>query len=384
MREWTDYYGNVHRETLSGDEIEELGRKYRYWDDQVKAGNADAEVFGRRIEENTGVIADHSQQMRQLARALDIPLQKYKQFPQAVRTRFESKGLPQTAADALRLIREYKALQNFKRIRAVVSAPGVALTREQVKRLGEQYKLTPKQVRTLLRVEGIGKVQGAVRDTRRQLDDVSNARANVTKWVADVFGGTQEAKGKAERGAGDVRQNLERGASGARADLGAFNSSINNGLNVARSTASSGGVGVGNALEAGVISGFASTQSALAADAASAVSAAVAAARRAADAKSPSRKMRQIGEWMGQGLTEGISRHERNAAVAGRRLANAALVGSAGSRRWGVSSSVAAPGGRIADGHRYTFVIEGRPFTAIARREIAEDRNWGRRLEDRD
>jgi hypothetical protein len=327
MREWTDYYGNVHREKLSSDEIDELGRKYRYWDEQVKSGSAAAEVFGRRIEENTGVISEHSKQMRELARDLNIPLQRYKQFPQAVRTRFEAEGIVQTASDAIRLIREYKGLQSFDRIKAIISAPGVDLTRQQVVDLQKKYDLTPEQVKTLFRIEGIGEAVGA----------------------------------------------------------------LTSGINTAEGRARSGGVEIGSALKSGISSGFAGAASQLAADAANAVDAAIRTAKQHADAHSPSRKMRQIGEWMGEGLVEGMTRHERNAAEAGRRLADAALVGSGG-RRFAAASVGGAAAARsqrgrgptISEGHRYTFVIEGQPFTAIARREIADDRRWSRRLDDRD
>ncbi len=133
-------------------------------------------ILGRRTEETSGAIRDHRQEMIGLAKDLGIPLRLYKQFPKNIRTRFESRGLPQTAADAIRLVDQYKSLQNFKRIRAVISAPGVELTRRQVEDLGERYNLTPKEVKTLLRVEGLAKLLKDNKNAQDALDDTDKKR----------------------------------------------------------------------------------------------------------------------------------------------------------------------------------------------------------------
>jgi hypothetical protein len=105
---------------------------------------------------------------------LGINVKQYKDFPKEVRTRFEADGLPQIESDAVRLINSYKGLQNFKSIKAVVSAPGVDLTRGQIEKLVKQYDLTPKQKRTLITQEG-------AENTKRAIEGVTGAAKDLDK-----------------------------------------------------------------------------------------------------------------------------------------------------------------------------------------------------------
>jgi hypothetical protein len=172
--EYRDAQGNVLQQRETPQHIAELKADW----ERAKQAAVDAAVaagtFDERIRQNGITIAEHRTQMKSLADQLGINVKQYKDFPKEVRTRFEADGLPQIESDALRLIRSYDGLQNYKSIKAVVSAPGVDLTRGQVEKLAKQYELTPKQVRTLLRQEG-------AESTKKAIEGVTDSAKNLDK-----------------------------------------------------------------------------------------------------------------------------------------------------------------------------------------------------------
>ncbi|WP_134739994.1 phage tail tape measure protein [Nocardioides sp. 503] len=302
------------------------------------------ENFGKRISENTGAVAEHAAQLKTLAGELGITVAQYKTFPKEVRTRFEAEGLPQTARDAVRLIGQYKGLQNFRSIKAVVSAPGVNLSRTQVERLGKQYRLTPKQIRTVARLEGVAAtVKGSerVRSSLRETDKVKVTLPGVKRGVDDAVQGAQKVGGA---GAKRVREGIERPLRGTKANLAPWQQSVRAGAFAAVADGRSGSVAVGAAMKAGIQAGFSGTATVLAAQARAAVRAAINAGRAEGKVRSPSKETRYTGEMLGAGLVDGLARREDAARRGGRNIVRELLAGVVNGSE-GVESSF----GRVDD-----------------------------------
>lgn len=118
--------------------------------------------FGAKVGANVTKVKEQRAEMVRLADQLGINLKQYKGFPKEVRTDFEARGLRQTAEDSLRLIGEYKKLQTFKNIKAIVTASGATLSFKQMKDLKRQYDLTPKQIKTLVAATGTQLTKGQI------------------------------------------------------------------------------------------------------------------------------------------------------------------------------------------------------------------------------
>lgn len=181
---------------------------------------------------------------------------------------------------------------------------------EQIAKITRGLRLTPKETKILLRtlhadesVEDIQRVLAKLRDAKPAADrandnlgKVGTKKPNMAPWLAGLTAGLTQ--GKAD--------------------------------------ASSGGFGVGNALQAGVMRGFSGTASELSEQASYAVHQAIASARAAGEMKSPSRRMdREVGTPLAQGAVQGFSRVMRGSgglSAAGVRLVDD-LVGGI-HKRW--------------------------------------------------
>lgn len=113
------------------------------------------ETYAQRVKDTTGAIKGHIATQEDLARQLHVSVEAYKKFPKDFRVNVEEGDLPQTSKDLLRLIKQYETLQDFKHIKALVSAPGAKLAADDVLALQKRYNLTPKQVKTLLELDGL-------------------------------------------------------------------------------------------------------------------------------------------------------------------------------------------------------------------------------------
>jgi tape measure domain-containing protein len=179
--------------------------------------------FGRRITETTGAIVTHRQQVVGLAKDLGITRAQYNKWPRKARTDIEANDLPETTAGILRLIGHYKGLQRFDRIKSLVSAPGIDLTIRQAKELGERYKLTPKQISTLVQLAGadkatsdIKRVGNAARDTDAKLDNMARPRRiDVVTYYSSVGTAAKAARDNAAMGGsrGDTATSRARSGS---------------------------------------------------------------------------------------------------------------------------------------------------------------------------
>lgn len=182
---------------------------------------ATQQTFGERTRRNTSEIADHRRQMQQLADDLGLTTKQYKQLPREVRTRVEANGLPETIDDSLRLIKRYESLQDFRSIKALVEATGAKLTIEQIETLTNRYKLTPKQVKTLVDAVGVEAETGKIITLRREAENAAgtyqikvhtaytySGLKSPTRGRGDDFSPRKALQGGGGRGGRDELQDL--------------------------------------------------------------------------------------------------------------------------------------------------------------------------------
>lgn len=137
-------------------------------------------TFSERVRRNTGVVAEHREVVRKLSADLGLTVQQYHKLPANVRTRVEADGLPQTVSDSLALIGQYKSLQSFRNIRAIIEATDAPLTIQQIETLKKRYDLTPKQVKTLIQAVGVeAETEKIVRLRHEAEDTAGEYRVNV-------------------------------------------------------------------------------------------------------------------------------------------------------------------------------------------------------------
>lgn len=237
--------------------------------------------------------------------AIDATIDK---LPKDVRTRFQEQGLVPNARNAVKLIAAYGDIrQNFKSLKTFVSTPGIELSRRAVLKLKRQYDLTPKQVRTLFRLEGLPQ---AVRDsgrggkqTRKNLEEPGKAKPNLRGWVQGIQTATDQGARFTEKESRTIIQKLES-IKKAKPNLAPYVGFVESGVRQATGEAKKS-TQVGNELKQGLLSGMAGTGAALSAIMAGAVRQAIAAARAAANSHSPSKETWAIGSDMGIGMTLG-------------------------------------------------------------------------------
>ncbi|WP_028654881.1 hypothetical protein [Nocardioides sp. J54] len=365
---------------LTGDELKGYKTRWQEAEAAVEEARIATDTFNKRIGENAGAIKDHQEQVRQLATSLGLSVKEYRQFPKSVRTRFESEGLPQTSADAVRLIGRFKALQSFRSIRALVSAPGIDLTRKQITDLQKRYNLTPKQVRTLFRSEGVGKVKKDAADVKAGLSKV-DTKVTLKGWLNGLKSAINQGATLTERDRKTIKDKLEA-IEKAHPNLAPYVKSVRTAVSNAKTAASDSNT-VGNQLKQGLLNGMYGTGPALSAIMSSAVRDAIRSAKREADSHSPSRKTHKLGEDLGAGLVNGMRAKRPKARTAGQKLMQSVLAGVRDGSRGvdGALDKVTAAVQKAITGKneaarekRYLKSLRDE-YTALRRNATAQDRN---------
>lgn len=182
----------------------------------------------------------------------------------------------------------------------------------QVRKLLRGIKLTPPEVKLILKALGVG---DAIKDVNKFADEVSN---QAPKKMKD--GGKKIGKGGNE--------GIKEGVSKTKGLWqGVLMNGVRTGTDKAAGPARSGGTGVGLNMGAGMYFGLSKWVSPLATRAYTMVSEAIAAANRAGDIHSPSLETDYTGRMLGQGLAQGLERSIPIAARAGNKTGKAALEG---------------------------------------------------------
>lgn len=350
-------------------EIKDLEAAWKKAQGAVDEAKVAQDSFSERVKDSTGAIAAHGKQVRDLAASLGVTVQQYRQWPKSVRTRLES-NIPQTAEAAVRMIGHFKALQNFRSIKAIVSLPGADLSKRQINELARKYALTPKQIRTLIKLEGL-----------------TQAKGDLSKYVNAVVA---DAPKKAKTGGQRTGKAITDGANEALVPgLEAFKSSLTSGVkgsaDKAIGPARSGGRAVGLNMGAGLFGGLDAWAGPIASKAYTIVHNAVVAANQAADAHSPSRKTTYLGSMLGAGLVVGMDGQIGRVSAAGRRLVRAAIGGAKGAvpfvlTQAGLSAQVASnPRGTVSSVNAlFAQAAKDTDAVTAAERKLKQERKGGK------
>lgn len=213
-------------------------------------------------------------------------------------------------------------------VRVRVKQLGAGVSRREIRDLEREFgPLTKKQKRIIVNAVGTEKVVRQVKGVFRVLEAGRNAKPNLSKWEQLFVGSLNTTQRQAKPKMEGLLRLLTQGTKGARADLKGYQQSVTTGVSRARGIAASEAPSVGAALGSGVSRGFTPYASILANQAAAAVRAAIQAARNAAVIKSPSRKMHEVGDLMGQGLVNGLAARKTDAKAGGRDLVRSLLEG---------------------------------------------------------
>jgi TP901 family phage tail tape measure protein len=231
------------------------------------------------IEGGVGTLAKSGDAIRERSGAITDFTAIVKKVPPKVITRFETGDIPSKIEDVAKLQRE--------------------------------MRLTPKEVKTIMKFLGIEGSMDQIDKINQKIKNLSQAKPDLSGFITGVDRGARNAAEAAAKGGADVAKKLKETSSKAKADLSAFNASVQSGVQPAIATAAAGGNSAGNALKQGLINGFAGTAAILASQAAGAVHSAIAAARAAAKAKSPSQETYDLGKDMADGLIIGWDRNAK-------------------------------------------------------------------------
>jgi hypothetical protein len=221
------------------------------------------------------------------------------------------------AAGAQTLGRALKGVPGSKAIVTRMETKGYPETARQVAMLTRGIKLTPKDLKTVIKATG---ADATVAQVQRVVDRINAARktkGDLPNLKSGVARSVNEAEAVASQGGDRISRAVKRKLDQAKSTLPGLQPAIRSATSSAVGPASTGGQAVGNALEQGVVSGFASTEARLSGAARHAIAAAIAAAKAEADSHSPSKKMIKLGRDLGIGAELGLKSWGPNLSKAG-------------------------------------------------------------------
>jgi TP901 family phage tail tape measure protein len=258
-----------------------------------------------------------------------------------------------------------------RRIVQKIEQTGVQPTIKGLAQVARQYRLTPRQIKTLIEVVGVDASVKQVRRATNALKDTAKTKPDLTPFQRSFTRGVSLIEGEATKGSRRVGESLRDGTRKARADLGQFRASVRSGADAARTEASSGGRSIGTSLSDGVVYGAASRSEAVRGAISAQVRSAIAAGKAAARSKSPSRETFDLGVDLGKGLELGVAARTPQSKKAGRDLIAATLAGITNGTS-GVDTAIG----------RLTQLIEKRIDLKDSQKERRREREVLRGLDD--
>lgn len=206
-----------------------------------------------------------------------------------------------------------------------LKAENFDVTLAEIRALGKEYDLTPRQIKTIIRETGAEETKRKVKDVNKTLAETGKAKPNLQPFMGSLLTQLLEAERTGKVKSKDLVRLLRDETGKAKPNLLPFKAQIISELLGIQGPAGTGGRGIGNAMEEGVVSGFAGTADRLGTEAYRAVQAALASARKAAEVRSPSKKMMEIGEQLGLGLQIGLADTRRDTEREARRYMSSVL-----------------------------------------------------------
>lgn len=223
---------------------------------------------------------------------------------------------------------ELLILQNFPdAVITKVQTPGAVDSKRELAELAATYKLTPKQIETVIKLNRIEASREEIRGLAKEIvksGDVKPSDAWQGFFRADLGKAKQDADGGVDRIndllglAGNKKPNIAQGP---------FGRGVSGDLNLLLGTARNKATGVGNNLGSGMYSGMGPWIAPIAERARSMVAGAVAAANAAGGIRSPSRETMKTGQYLGEGLVVGLRASQPKARTAGQQLVDSVRAG---------------------------------------------------------
>lgn len=216
------------------------------------------------------------------------------------------------------LTKAFPTKERRSAIVAEVREEGTVPTAEKINSMIQKFDMTKPEIKAFVKTVGVDASEAQIRElmrtgeflTKKELKlraVVDAPDASAFRPFEDAIHGFERRKFKAP----DMKTPTKKGATDAA------------------KTAKSGGATVGTEFGAGMRGGILGATAVVANQAAAMVRTAIAAARIAALISSPSKKTEEIGKFMGEGLSVGLGKQDKNAKAAGKRLANSAIKGAA-------------------------------------------------------
>jgi len=200
--------------------------------------------------------------------------------------------------------------------RTEIKQAGADIAIKQVRDLARQYSLNPKKLVTQIEAAGVEVTGRKVRGLGGEIKNVGNVETS-SKWLDSFISDTLNGKRAAERGANDMSGALRSGTANARPNLNPFSQALRGAIDSLKTTARSGGSGVGGSLVSGAEAAIAQSAHRVVTAAVRMVTSAIGGARNAAKAKSPSRETMRLGNDMVDGLILPFERREKDGKKAG-------------------------------------------------------------------
>ncbi|KRB73082.1 hypothetical protein ASE01_20110 [Nocardioides sp. Root190] len=252
-------------------------------------------------------------------------IEALKADPRANEQSLTGKAIQQEIADRKRLVKgiesetgelreatkatiELAAIANRipEEVQTKITSNAVQSARD-IANLAVSYKLTPKQIKTVLQLTGaeasVKKIQAIARRMTELAPEAKKEGAKAGKALSDGVG------------------------TAPKPNLAGFRGALSGQINTLVGTARTGGDRVGSNLGSGMYAGLGRWISPIAARSAGMVSAAIKSAQTAGQIQSPSRKTRYLGEMLGEGLAAGLRASQPRARTAGQQLMDSVLAG---------------------------------------------------------
>ena len=209
-----------------------------------------------------------------------------------------------------------------------IQTPGAVDSVREIANLAAQFKLTPKQIQTVIQMSGVKTSKDDVVALQKQLERTGKVKVD-DAWAKAFGEDLRKTQDRARSGLGLLDGTLSKVGNNAKPNIarGPFGRGVSGDLSALIAITNQKANGVGNNLGRGMYSGMGGWIQPIASRAREMVLGAIAAANGAAQINSPSRKTRETGEQLGAGLVVGMRRSEPSARRGGASLIAAVRAG---------------------------------------------------------
>lgn len=221
----------------------------------------------------------------------------------------ERKKATQTKREELLLLQDFPDAVITK-----VQTPGAVSSKRDLAQLAATYKLTPKQVQTIIKMNGIKASKKEVLELAESLKKTGKAKP-APDWQKALAQGLTQSRKTTKGSTGDINALLGGTGRNTKPSLGGFRSSLSGQLNGLVGTAHGKGNAIGAAIASGTAAGIRANTGAAIGAAIAMAGAAERGAKNRLGVKSPSRVFAKIGKHVVQGFVRGVRKEVKNGAA---------------------------------------------------------------------